>query len=274
MFKKIGIIARVDRKDAVDVALDLASFLDEKHLDVILDSDLARHANRSGVPLNSIVADMIVTVGGDGTILRAVHGLTHKAPILAVRMGLVGFLADVEPEQAREALDLALEGKATRDYCSTLETNLGLPPALNEVRVGTEVPQEMVGMSVLLDGREISRDRVDALLVSTTTGSSAYALSAGGSVLDSRLEALVVVPVSPLSPNFKPHVVPSNVEVTIRPFTAVDLMVLVDGRFQKRVPPLTEVKVRKSEAGITFLRTRDNFYERLWRRLASSANPT
>jgi len=135
-----------------------------------------------------------------------------------------------------------------------------------------ETPQRMVELSVLIDGLEIARDRVDAILVSTPSGASAYALSAGASIVDPRLNAILVVPVCPLSANFKPYIVPSDVEVSVKPEPPAEMawIVGVDGHSVRRLDPPRTVKVKRSSREVVFLRRRRNFYERLKRRFTVS----
>jgi NAD+ kinase len=130
----------------------------------------------------------------------------------------------------------------------------------------------MIELSVLINDLEVARDRVDAILVSTPSGASAYALSAGASIVDPKLNALLIVPVCPLSANFKPYIVPSNVEVSIKPELPadVDWIVGVDGHSVKKLSPPRTVKVKRSSREAVFLRRKENFYERLKRRLMRS----
>jgi NAD+ kinase len=270
LFRNVGIAARLDRLEAVSLAVEIAKYLRERGLNPVFESQLASQVKEAGESLDKMAVDLIVVVGGDGTILRTVHGMRRKAPVFAVRMGMIGFLADVDPNGALPSLERILEGRCVRDDCIMLSNNVGLPDALNEVRVGTETPEQMVEVEVLIDGTRIARDRVDAVLVATPTGSSGYALSAGANIVDPRLKAIVIAPICPLSQNFKPYVAPSNVEVTIKPVREDEVVILVDSQFRKKVLPAEGVKVKKSKKKITFLRTGENFYERLTRRLGRS----
>jgi len=270
LFKKLGIIARLDRKAAIDLAGEVAIFLRKKGLTPIFEQELALQLGEKGKPLNQLKSDLAVVVGGDGTVLRAVHGLPQRTPLFHIRMGTVAFFGEALPDEATEILGKILSGRYVQDKCFMLTTNLKAPDALNEIRIGTELPEQMMEMSVSIDGVMVARDRADAVVVSTSTGASAYAMSAGASVIDPRIEAIVTVPICPLSANFKPYIVPSNLEIMVKPSGDVGFTVVVDGRFKRIFQKARAVKVKKSEDQITFLRMKENFYERVKRRLGRS----
>ena len=126
MFKSVGLVARFDRKRAVRLVEDLAEHLSKKGLDIYLEDTLAKktEAKWKTLPLDGMRTDLIVTVGGDGTILRACLSLPKpEPPILAVNMGIRGFLTEVEPKQAFDAVDKCLKGEYTTEKCMKLATN-------------------------------------------------------------------------------------------------------------------------------------------------------
>ena len=273
MYKRIILISRTDRQDSVELAKKIHGFLKDRGLEVLVEESLASKLGVEGVSLSGVEADLAVVVGGDGTVLRAVYQLEARVPLFTVSMGRVGFYGEALPDEALKVLDEALKGKLLEERCFMIEADVeGLPPALNEIRIGGETPQRMVELSILIDGLEIARDRVDAILVSTPSGASAYALSAGASIVDPRLNAILVVPVCPLSANFKPYIVPSDVEVSVKPEPPAEMawIVGVDGHSVRRLDPPRTVKVKRSSREVVFLRRRRNFYERLKRRFTVS----
>jgi len=275
LFKNVGIIARIDKTEAVNLALNLVKHLEERGVRPICEPQLASRIGCSKASLDEADLDLAVVIGGDGTILRAVHTVRRNIPFFTVNLGVVGFLADVDPSRALLAIDQVLDERFIKDECFMLSNNTGLPDALNEVRIGVETPSQMAELEVALDGFPIARDRVDAILVATTTGSSGYTLSAGGGIVDPRLKAIVIVPVCPLSANFRPYIVPWDCRVSVKTLKQRDIIVLVDGQFEKKLSPPREVEVKRSGNTVTFLRTESNFYTRLRRRLAvTSLNPT
>jgi NAD+ kinase len=270
LFKRIGIVARLDKLDAIDLARDVVAFLRKDGLDPVSEHELALQLGEKGKPLNNLKADLVIVIGGDGTVLRTVHGLSRRTPLFHIGMGTVAFFGEASPSTATETLGKILNGKYIQDNCFMLKTNLKIPDALNDIRIGTELPEQMIEMAILFDGVMIAKDRLDAVVVSTSTGASAYALSAGASVVDPRIEAMVVAPICPLSATFKPHVIPSNSEVSVKVSGDVDFTVVADGRFRKNLRKPREIKIRKSGQQITFLRIQHNFYKRIKRRLGKS----
>jgi NAD+ kinase len=269
----VVLISRTDREDSIELAEKIYGFLKDRGLEVLVEECLASNVKVEGVNLQGIKADLAVVVGGDGTVLRAVYQLEAKVPLLTVSMGRVSFYGEALPDEALNVLDAALKGWLLKEKCFMIEADVeGLPPALNEIRIGGKIPQRMIELSVLINDLEVARDRVDAILVSTPSGASAYALSAGASIVDPKLNALLIVPVCPLSANFKPYIVPSNVEVSIKPELPadVDWIVGVDGHSVKKLSPPRTVKVKRSSREAVFLRRKENFYERLKRRLMRS----
>lgn len=274
LINRVGIVSRIDRRDAVDFSLKVGGFLEKKGIQAIFESDLAKILGKEGEALDVMNVDLVITLGGDGTILRTLHAVEYKIPIFPINMGSIGFLADVYPKDALGSIEKVLKGSYIQDKCYTLATNLELPFALNEVRIGTELPQQMVELGIAINGVQIAKDKVDAIIVATTTGSSAYALSAGANVIDPRLDALIIVPVCALSANFRPYVVPSHLEVSIKPESPSDLMALADGRYQHKIPQGTEIKIQRSNESAVIYRIKENFYDRLRRRLGSSSLPS
>jgi NAD+ kinase len=155
-------------------------------------------------PLAARDAEMVLVIGGDGTLLRAAE-LARPAgvPLLGVNLGHVGFLAEAEPENLREAVDRVVEGKYVIERRMTLDVTVrangdvrAATWALNEASVEKTARERMLDMVVEVDGRPLSRWGCDGVVFATPTGSTAYAFSAGGPVVWPEVEALLMVPIS------------------------------------------------------------------------------
>lgn len=271
MFKKVVIAGRSDIEDSIKLAEKIAKFLSEKGLKVALEDNIASKLGFKGEPLNIVEGDLVIVIGGDGTVLRVLHAMPNKIPIFAVKMGRIGFFAETTPENVFTDLGKVLDGKFFYEEHFLLKTNLNLPEALNEVRIGTLIPQQMVEVSVLVDNSQIAKDRVDAVVISTPVGSSAYALSAGASIVNPEIEAIIITPICPLSSNFKSHVIPPKSIVTVILENEMDYLILIDGQIRKELSGRQEIKIWRSEKKISFVRVRKSFYERLKRRLKTSS---
>lgn len=270
MFNRVAIISRIDRGEAIELAKETSSFLENKGIVVSFDKELANKL-KAKERCSDFRVDLLITIGGDGTVLRAFHMTNGAIPIFPIRMGTVGFLCDEDWDQSKKALDRLLKGEFTKDECFSLESNLDTPLAVNEFRLGCALPSHPIEVEVYVDKSLIARDKLDGIIVSTNTGASAYALSAGANIIDPRVEAIMIVPICPLSTNFKPYVIPSDSVVTIRVINGADLMTLVDGEYQSRLSGIREIKLFKSVHKVSIIRTGPNFYERLKRRLNMSS---
>lgn len=272
-FKSVGVTARNDKRKALNLTRKLLEYMEEKELHIIVDPEVAPYVDRldAQVPLEEWKPDFILTVGGDGTILRTcIHVPKPQPPILSVNMGERGFLAEVAPEDAFPAIDKCLAGDFFLERCKKLAISVGgeeLPDALNEIFVSADAPVKLLYASLRKDGDEILNVRADGLLVASQTGSTGYSIAAGGPVLDPDTDVFVVTPVCPLTP-FPPIVFSENASLTVeimRPHTA---LVVVDGhyrRFIKQRRP--QVKVTKSNHTTSFIRFKREFYRRLKSRL-------
>jgi NAD+ kinase len=270
LFNRVAIISRTDRDEAVRLAKEISSYMENRGIVVSFEKELADRL-KSKEKSTDFKVDLLITIGGDGTVLRAFHMTNGVIPIFPIRMGTVGFLCDEDWGQSEKALDKLLKGEFIKDECFSLQSNLDTPLAMNEFRLGCALPSHPIEVEVYVDKSLIARDKVDGIIVSTNTGASAYALSAGANIIDPRIEAIMVVPICALSTNFKPYVVPSDSVITIKVTNGGDLTTLVDGEHQSRLSGIREVKLRKSTRKVSIIRTGPSFYERLKRRLNMSS---
>ena len=194
--------------------------------------------------------DFIVTVGGDGTILRTLQRLKECPPIFGINTGKVGLLTHATPENFREKLGIALSEMSVEEF---MRVECGELIALNEIALLTAMPARLVEFSISVDGVEIERLRSDGLLVSTPIGSTAYALSTGGPIIDPRMECLLIVPVAPFKLGWKPWVVGRNRRVEVEVISR-QCLAIADGHTTIQVEPGTTLSFRKSRYPARFFR--------------------
>ena len=184
------LVSRIDAKDALSYTRELGDLLSGRGHEVEYEQNTAEAAGIiSGAPLSEAAADIIVTIGGDGTILLAVQRLSRQIPVIGINWGEVGFLADLEPEEAAPFL-LSLEPGFPVEKRMRISLSMDgrvLGEALNEAVIVTSRPAKMLRFLVMVDGNPAERFRADGLLLSTPTGSTAYAMSAGGPIVDPRI---------------------------------------------------------------------------------------
>jgi NAD+ kinase len=273
LFKSVGIVARFDKKKAIKLADDLAKFLKAKELEVYVEDTLAEKMNIKGksAPLEKMKTDFIITIGGDGTILRTCVSIPKpEPPILAINMGVRGFLTEVEPKQAFTAVDKCLKGQITIEKCMKLSItadNLKFPDALNEVLISAGEPAKLLYARILKDKEMILDCQADGLMVSTQTGSTGYSLSAGGPVLDPGVNAFVLTPACALSV-FRSIVFPADSSLTVEVVRPRKVLAVVDGHHRQIISSKTpSLTVTRSKYETSFIRFKENFYNRLRSRL-------
>ena len=178
---KVLIVSRIDNRDALAFAGKIQSVLKKEGCDAIFDQDTAVVLGTGGTSLASTDADAVIVVGGDGTILRTIQEMHRPAPVLGINWGEVGFLADLEPSEAIEFVRKLPEGFAIEERMriSLIKDDACLGVALNEALIVTTRPAKMLRFSIVVDGITAEEFRADGLLISTPTGSTAYAMSAG-----------------------------------------------------------------------------------------------
>jgi NAD+ kinase len=273
VFKSAGIVARYDKEKALQLTEELAVHLKSKGVKVFIEDTLADKikAEAEAVQLSKMKTDFIITIGGDGTILRTcLNSPKPEPPILGVNMGVRGFLTEVEPDKAIQAVDRILNGDFRIEKCTKLSAKIGdltLPDALNDVVVSAGEPSKILYTEICKDGKSILKCQADGLIVATQTGSTGYSLSAGGPVLDKAMDAIIVTPICALTV-FRSLVFPADSEIVLKVMRPKQMLVMLDGNYHhlEAEKELT-VKVSKSKNVSSFIRFENDFYERLSCRL-------
>jgi len=273
VFKSVGLVARYDKKQALRLANELAEYLRSRGLEVYFEDTLVGKVNFTAktAPLQSMKTDFVITIGGDGTILRACLGLCEpELPILAVNMGVRGFLTEVEPKGAYGAVEKILKGEFKIEKCAKLAVSTDdqiLPDALNDVVISAGEPSKILYTQIYKDYEPILKCQADGLIASTQTGSTGYSLSAGGPVLDPRVDAFVLTPICSLTV-FRSLVFSADSKVTIEAIRPKEMLVLIDGNYRQLVKSKSaELTISRSKNVTSFIRFEDDFYHRLRNRL-------
>ena len=259
MVFKVGLVSRLDEPDALDVARNLARQLRKRGVSVVAESDLAKIGRLGGgTYLKELRADLVVTVGGDGTVLKTAMTLPEQeTPILAVNMGRRGYLTEVEPRKAVTAVESFRRGNCRIEKRAKLAVDMNgthIVDALNEVVVSSGSPAKMLDLRLAVESEELLRFRGDGVIVSTATGSTAYAMSAGGPIVDSSVDAFVVTFICPLD-FVRPTVVSMDRTLSIETATPkLKVLIVADGRFQRELVRDVKLSIRKSKHYTSFVR--------------------
>ena len=198
--------------------------------------------------------DLVIAVGGDGNILSTARVLApYGVPILGINRGKLGFLADISPEDIEVSLKEVLSGDYTTEEHFLLEGEVKgqkeIPSALNEVLVHSARMPKMIDMDLYVNDRYVYTQNSDGLIVSSPTGSTAYALSAGGPIMHPSLNAIVIVPMFPHSLTSRPLVVPGDEEIriVIRKESGVDARVSFDSHLEFNIEAGDSLVIRKKQ---------------------------
>jgi NAD+ kinase len=273
VFKSVGIVARYDKNQVFKLAKELAEYLRNKGLEVYIEDTLAEKLKvpAKTAPLKNMKTDFVITIGGDGTILRACLAVPEpEPPILAINMGVRGFLTEVEPKEACNAVDRTLKGEFKIEKCTKLAVSADgevMPDALNDVVISAGEPSKILYTQIRKDDEPILKCQADGLILSTQTGSTGYSLSAGGPVLDPETEAFVLTPICSLTV-FRSIVFSADSKVTIEAIRPKEVLVLIDGNYRQVVTSKNHtLTITRSKNVASFIRFKDDFYHRLRSRL-------
>lgn len=245
-----------------------------------MDSGFLNYIKKIGIDTDSIEpinykqfkADFIVSMGGDGTMLRAVsHAGFRHIPIIGINLGRLGFLADVMAEEAPTFIENIYHGKYRFVERSVIEAHTdeeklaGTPFALNEVALLKRDEAAMIKISASVNGQFLLNYQADGLIVATPTGSTAYSLSNGGPVIAPQTHVICLTPVAPHSLNVRPIVVADNVEITLKVESrSHNFLIAIDGRSQK-IDDGTTIKIKKAPFCIRLVKGVDKRYFRTLR---------
>ncbi|MCX6382517.1 MAG: NAD(+)/NADH kinase [Armatimonadetes bacterium] len=255
---RVGIVLHPSRAEAVALAQEVESWLNQHGIEAAYDKVTAERLNLS--PFDCTVngaeaVDFIVTLGGDGTILTAARmAAPYGIPILGVHKGKFGFIAEIEPARVEEALDKTLKGEASIQERLMVQAEIVRDGevicrrfGLNEVMVKSGM-SHLMALSTSLGGTPFARFPSDGIVIATPTGSTAYALSAGGPLVMPTVEALLMVPICPHTLNARPMLLPKDetIEIEIES-EGNDMFFAVDGIDAVPLLSADRIRIQRSE---------------------------
>ena len=277
-FAIFGNIYQAKKSVAVQKLLCL---LEEREADILVDQSFYEYLTQDlllNVPHTELItsddftADVVVSLGGDGTFLEAASRVGSKQiPILGINMGRMGFLADVTADEIDEALDAIYNDACEVEQRSVLQVEYSQgqptshPFALNEVAILKHDNSSMIAIRVNIDGEYLSTYQADGLIINTPTGSTGYALSVGGPIISPTSNAIGLVPVAPHSLNVRPFTLCDDVEVEL----SVDsrshqYLVAIDGRSESLSEDV-RLKIRRAPYSVLLLKRRGSSFFRTLR---------
>jgi len=224
--RNVGVCVKPGEPELAELVREFEKWLLDRGLAVLPDPEAGRWTRAEAMLRRDLArsADLIVVLGGDGTLLAVARAIgTRDVPILGVNLGTLGFLAETGRDELFPSFEAVLEGRFRVEERMRLDVevrrdadDLGRFIALNDAVISNTALSRMLHLEVRTDGSEVTTYHADGLIVATPTGSTAYSLSAGGPLLLPNLEAILVTPISPHTLTQRPLVLPSGCEVELR----------------------------------------------------------
>ena len=267
--RTVGLVVKRDRPRAARLARRMMTWLARRRVRVLVDAE----ANVPGAAARSkdaLVreADLLVVLGGDGTLLSIARRTSRRVPILGVNMGELGFLTEVAEREAMPMLDQVLAGRFELDRRMTLSTAVTRGTqvarrsrALNDVVITNGALARIIEFTVSVDGLLLATYRADGVIVATPTGSTAYSLSAGGPIVEPTVEVLLVSPISPHTLSNRPVVLRPDavVRVAVAPHEQ-DALLTIDGQEGMPLAGGDVVEVRRDRTSVSLVRSPHRTY--------------
>jgi len=276
-FNTIGIIIKPEAESARQTMHSLFEFLINKKCNIILDEqipDVINNGNYKKADRDTIgkQCDLVIVVGGDGTILNAVRSLAHAhVPLVGINVGRLGFLADISPDELESSLEEILNGSYREEQRLLLEMQVLRDnkvifegDAFNDVVIHIRDVARMIEFETRINDEFVNHQRADGIVISTPTGSTAYALSAGGPILHATLDAITLVPISPHTLSSRPLVIHSDSQIDVLICNTKDgiAQATCDGHLSTDVHVGDHIKVKRKAEKITLLHPkRHNYFE-------------
>ena len=284
----VGLVGRYPASNIATSLRDVAAFVEGSGRRVIYETETARHLGTPGLAAMSAAdigrhADVAIVLGGDGTMLGVARQLAEfNVPMIGINQGRLGFMTDIPVERMLVVLTDMLDGKIKSEQRSLLEGVVlrdGVPifnaMAVNDVVVSRGAGSGMVELRVEVDQHFMYNQRSDGLIVGTPTGSTAYALSAGGPLLHPSLGGMVLVPIAPHALSNRPIVVPDSSHIVIEVISGRDCSVNFDMQSLASLQHHDRILIKRSAHAITFLHPEGwSYYDTLREKLHWNEYPS
>ncbi|WOG26087.1 NAD(+) kinase [Endozoicomonas sp. 8E] len=276
-FKQVGITGRQGKAHIEGTLKRLSDFLQLQGVTVSLDEQLSDLLPGHDFQISDRASmgktcDLVVVIGGDGSLLGAGRELSvHDVPVVGVNLGRLGFLTDVSPDELETCIGEILNGHYRMENRFLLEAKverqgqtIGCGDALNDVVLHPGVSTKIIEFELFIEDQFVYRQRSDGLIMSTPTGSTAYALSGGGPIMHPKLDAIVLVPMYPHMLTNRPLVVDGNsqLKLVIHEGNEIHPRISFDGQVDIELMPDDVILIRKKKQSLRLLHPLNhNFYE-------------
>ena len=261
MFNRIGLVAKPGEAKVRDTLRVLLPLLQRRNLDLLIDRHCAELLGKTLLPVApgpiGDGCDLVITIGGDGTLLRAAHTIAnYDIRLLGINVGHLGFLTDISPEEIGVRINEILDGHYEEEERLILGSRVlrhgqvfGAYDAINDVVITKWNIARLITLDTYVNGMFLNSQRSDGLIVATPTGSTAYALSGGGPILHPALDALALVPICPHTLSNRPIVVEGNsrIEIVVGTPAFDQARLTCDGEICCELAPGDRILVEKTD---------------------------
>jgi NAD+ kinase len=285
--KTIAIVGKYLASGITQSLAEIAAFLTSRAHTVVFEHETAQNISLQGYQSMTTAeigehADAAIVVGGDGTMLGIARQLApYNVPLIGINQGRLGFMTDIPLDRMIPVLSEMLDGKVEHESRTLLEATVMRDgkqifeaQAFNDVVVARGAVSGIIELTVEVDGRFMYQQRSDGLIVATPTGSTAYALSAGGPILHPSLQGLVLVPIAPHALSNRPIVIPDSSTIVIEVVNGREMSANFDMQSLTSLLREDRIVIKRSKHAITFLHPEGwSYYDTLRRKLRWNEYP-
>ncbi len=271
---RAGIVSRTDNDGSLELTREIIDYLEKLGVEVSVETDtaLALELQNHNTNLQDLEGNFIITVGGDGTILKTAMEMKNPETLLfGVNMGRRGFLAEIQPEEYKESIQRVLKNdykieEILKVHSWGIDMDDAFPDALNELLIASSLPSKMLLTRISIDGEHITDIQADGIIFSSPAGSTAYNMSAGGAIVSPEVAGFSLTAICPYS-YFKSIVVPPGATVRIELMKErSNAVAIVDGRHYIPLKARSVIEATVSDKKARFIRFK-SFYSRINRRI-------
>jgi NAD+ kinase len=269
--KRIGIIAKQNKPEAVQVVKELVGWLKDRTVECFVEPEMAQAVSHASLDKDEMpqAVDMVVVLGGDGTLLAAARALQkNRIPLLGVNLGGLGFLTEITLDELYPMLEAILRGDFKTDERMLLDVRIWRKEkvideftVLNDVVINKGALARIIELETNVDDAHLTTFRADGLIISTPTGSTGYSLSAGGPIVYPSLQSIIITPICPHNLTNRPIIVPKEAAITVTLCSGdAEVFLTLDGQVGFKMKLQDKMEVKKGKGAITLIKSPSRGY--------------